>query len=53
MTEAFGYYQIDRKYDDALKILAELKTKAPNIAELVCIYFLHFEAARHAGRIDR
>jgi len=34
MTEAFGYYQIDRKYDDALKILAELKTKAPNIADL-------------------
>ncbi|MCJ7446514.1 MAG: hypothetical protein MUO72_02355 [Bacteroidales bacterium] len=34
MTEAFGYYQLDRRYDDALKILTELKTKAPNIADL-------------------
>lgn len=34
MVQAYGYYQLDRKYDEALKILSELKTIAPNIADL-------------------
>jgi len=34
MAEAFGYYQLDRKYDEALKILNELKAAAPNISDL-------------------
>jgi TolB-like protein len=34
MVEAFGLYQLDREYNDALKILNELKKKAPSIADL-------------------
>jgi TolB-like protein len=33
-AEAVVYYQLDRNYDKSLKILAELKTESPNMAEL-------------------
>jgi TolB-like protein len=34
LAEAIVYYQLDRNYNKSLKILAELKTIAPNMADL-------------------
>ncbi len=33
MTEAAAYYHLDRNYDEALKILKELKEEVPNMAD--------------------
>jgi len=49
LAEAIVYYQLDRNYDKSLKILAELKTIAPNMADLYAYTAYNF---RRQGKLE-
>jgi TolB-like protein len=47
LAKAIAYYYLDRDYDNALKIIKELKTVAPNMADL---YFYSAAILRRQGK---